>query len=75
MHNIDGNECLHYTTLNIHIILMECIREFKFGMMIHYSGANPGIIFRGGGGGGGSIRTKNVDKHMYISKKGGGAGP
>ena len=36
MHNIDGNERWHYTTLNIHIILMECIREFKFGMMIHH---------------------------------------
>ena len=35
MHNIDGNKCLYYTTLNIHIILMKCIREFKFGMMIH----------------------------------------
>ena len=36
MHNIDGNERWHYTTLNIHIILMERIREFKFGMMIHH---------------------------------------
>ena len=26
----------NYTTLNIHIILMECIREFKFGMTIHH---------------------------------------
>ena len=40
MHNIDGNERLHYTTLNIHIILMECIREFKFGMMIHHNRFN-----------------------------------
>ena len=37
MHNIDENERWHYTTLNIHIFLMECIREFKFGMMLdHY---------------------------------------
>ena len=36
MHNIDGNERRHYTTLNIRIILIECIREFKFGMMIHH---------------------------------------
>ena len=37
MHNIDGNKRWHYTTLNIHIILMECNRGFKFGMMIlHY---------------------------------------
>ena len=35
MHNIDGNERCHYRTLNIHTILMECIREIKFGMMIH----------------------------------------
>ena len=32
IHNIYGNEPWHYTTLNIHIILMECIREFKFGI-------------------------------------------
>ena len=36
MHNIDGIERRHYTTLNIHIILMECIMEFKFGTMMHY---------------------------------------
>ena len=35
LHNIDGRERLHNTTLNIHITLKECIREFKFGVMIH----------------------------------------
>ena len=29
MHNIDGNERWLYTTLNLHIILIECIGEFK----------------------------------------------
>ena len=36
LHYIDEHRLLHYTTLNIHIIPMECIRDFKFGMMIHH---------------------------------------
>ena len=36
-HNIDEHERLHYTNLNIPILLMESTRDFKFRLMIHHN--------------------------------------
>ena len=37
LHNIDGHELWHDTTLRIHIFLMECTRDFKFSVMIYHN--------------------------------------
>ena len=62
MHSIDGNEVnerWHYTTLNIHIILMECIMEFKFGMMIHHYHFNPFVY---------SMTPYDLDRNLQHEK-------
>ena len=48
IHNVDGHERWNYTTLNIHIFLKECIREFKLGMMTYYHLFNScgGFVWR-----------------------------
>ena len=41
LHNIYGHRHWHYTTLNIHTILMDNISEFNIWLMIHHCCFNP----------------------------------
>ena len=44
-------------TLNIHIIHMECIREFKFGMMIHHCRFNSFVY---------SMTPYDLDRNLKV---------
>ena len=59
MHNIDGNKRWHYITLNIHIIFMEFIREFKFGMIIHHYRFNSFVY---------SMTPYDIDRNLQGAK-------